>query len=204
MAFRVGRRRGPDRSTPPQHLVLPPVPALPAETVTRRLALVEVMSAVFDGPVEAVLGTIHDDPAAGAAMWTTHAWMDDVTEAIDVGATEVWEIYNATADAHPIHVHEVAFEVVDRRAIVVDEMMGTVELDPSAPTRGPEPWETGVKDTVIAYPGEVTRIRATFDTAGQYVWHCHIVEHEDNEMMRPMRVGPVQSGQPAPPGHGHV
>ena len=56
--------------------------------------------------------------------------------------------------------------------------------------------ETGFKDTVIAYPGEVTRVRAQFDTPGQYVWHCHIVEHEDNEMMRPYRIGPVQPGQP--------
>jgi len=49
---------------------------------------------------------------------------------------------------------------------------------------------------VIAYPEQVTQVRATFETAGQYVWHCHIVEHEDNEMMRPFRVGPFQPGQP--------
>jgi FtsP/CotA-like multicopper oxidase with cupredoxin domain len=63
-------------------------------------------------------------------------------------------------------------------------------------TRPPEPWERGFKDTVTAYPGEVTRVRATFATSGQHVWHCHIVEHEDNEMMRPYRIGPVQPGQP--------
>ena len=62
----------------------------------------------------------------------------------------------------------------------------------------PEPWETGFKDTVIAYPGQVTRVKATFANAGQYVWHCHIVEHEDNEMMRPFRIGPEQPGQPMP------
>jgi spore coat protein A, manganese oxidase len=54
----------------------------------------------------------------------------------------------------------------------------------------PHPGESGVKDTVIAYPGQVTRIRATFDTPGRYVWHCHILEHEDNEMMRPLQVHP--------------
>ena len=58
------------------------------------------------------------------------------------------------------------------------------------PARPPERWETGFKDTVIAYPREITRVKATFDLAGLYVWHCHIVEHEDNEMMRPYRVGP--------------
>jgi FtsP/CotA-like multicopper oxidase with cupredoxin domain len=52
-------------------------------------------------------------------------------------------------------------------------------------------------DTVIGYPGQVTRVRAQFGTPGQFVWHCHIVEHEDNEMMRPYRIGPVQPGQPA-------
>jgi FtsP/CotA-like multicopper oxidase with cupredoxin domain len=62
----------------------------------------------------------------------------------------------------------------------------------------PEPWESGRKDTVIAYPGQVTRLRLTFLTPGQYVWHCHIVEHEDNEMMRPYRIGPIQPGQPDP------
>ena len=65
--------------------------------------------------------------------------------------------------------------------------------------RPPEPWESGFKDTVIAYPGEVTRIRAQFKNPGQFVWHCHIVEHEDNEMMRPFRIGPEQPGQPMPP-----
>jgi FtsP/CotA-like multicopper oxidase with cupredoxin domain len=54
----------------------------------------------------------------------------------------------------------------------------------------PGPEEMGFKDTVIAYPGEITRVNANFDMAGLYVWHCHILEHEDNEMMRPYRVGP--------------
>ena len=54
----------------------------------------------------------------------------------------------------------------------------------------------GFKDTVIAYPGQVTRIKARFDTPGQFVWHCHIVEHEDNEMMRPLPHRPAQPGQP--------
>jgi bilirubin oxidase len=99
-------------------------------------------------------------------------WNDPVTENPSVGATEVWEFHNRTADAHPIHLHQVHFQVVNRE---------TAE----GVQRGPEAWETGFKDTVVAYPGEVTRIRARFDVPGRYVWHCHIVEHEDNEMMRP-------------------
>jgi bilirubin oxidase len=54
--------------------------------------------------------------------------------------------------------------------------------------RGRESWESGRKDTVIAYPQEVTRVKARFDRPGLFVWHCHLLEHEDNEMMRPYRV----------------
>ena len=61
----------------------------------------------------------------------------------------------------------------------------------------PQPWEMGFKDTVISYPGEITRIKMKFDLAGFYVWHCHIVEHEDNEMMRPFHIGPIPPDAPA-------
>ena len=88
------------------------------------------------------------------------------------------------------------FEVVNRQAIFVNEAAMTVEIVPGSTPVLPELWESGVKDTVITYPGQVTRVRAQFNTPGQYVWHCHIVEHEDNEMMRPFRVGPAQTGQP--------
>ncbi len=62
------------------------------------------------------------------------------------------------------------------------------QVDQNAALQPPEPGERGWKDTVIAYPGQVTRVRMRFGTAGQYVWHCHIVSHEDNEMMRPFQV----------------
>ena len=123
-------------------------------------------------------------------------WSDEITENPAVGDTEVWEFYNATADAHPMHIHETFFEVVNRQAVVVDEDSRTVRLDPASTPRPPEPWESGWKDTVTAYPGEVTRVKLRFEVAGQYVWHCHIVSHEDNEMMRPYRIGPPQAGQP--------
>ena len=65
-----------------------------------------------------------------------------------------------------------------------------------------EPWETGYKDTVIAYPGQITTVKAMFDIVGLYVWHCHIVEHEDNEMMRPYIVSRaslrIDPGEPIP------
>jgi FtsP/CotA-like multicopper oxidase with cupredoxin domain len=150
----------------------------------------------WDGPAEALLGTVAGDPNAEPGEWTKRMWMEPVTENPPLGATEVWEIYNATADAHPMHVHEVVFEVVNRQPIFVDELNGQVQVDSESLPVPPEPWETGFKDTVIAYPGQVTRIRLKFNTPGQFVWHCHIVEHEDNEMMRPYRIGPVQPGQP--------
>ncbi len=104
----------------------------------------------------------------------------NVTENPKVGDTEEWAIYNFTADAHPIHLHLVRFQVISRR-----QFDGT-----PSPNGSIQPWETGYKDTFISYPNEVARIRARFDIPGLYVWHCHIVEHEDNEMMRPYVVSP--------------
>jgi FtsP/CotA-like multicopper oxidase with cupredoxin domain len=197
MQFRVVPATTPDPTTPPEFLILPAPGSLPAPTVTRRLALLEELSSFFeDAPAETLLGTVAGDPSVAPGAWTKRLWMDPVTENPAVGATETWELYNATADAHPIHIHETVFQVVNRQAIVVDEEAGTVAVaEGSAPTP-PQPWETGFKDTVIAYPAEVTRVRIRFERPGQFVWHCHIVEHEDNEMMRPYRIGPVQPGQP--------
>ena len=193
LQFRVGPAGAADPSTPPQFLVLPPIPPLPAESVTRPLALVEEMSRDWDGPAAALLGTVESgEPEA-------YTWSEPVSENPEVGATEAWEFYNTTADAHPMHVHDVMFEVINREPLVLDPETGeAVEpLQLSGQPRPPELWENGLKDTVIAYPGEVTRIRVQFTNAGQFVWHCHIVEHEDNEMMRPFRIGPLQEGQPA-------
>jgi spore coat protein A len=199
LELRVGPRVGTDASTPPRFLRLPAVVPLPAETVTRRLALIERAGDGRDdeeneveGPVEALLGRVEEGELVEAL------WMDPVSENPSVGATEVWEIYNTTADAHPMHVHEVAFEVVGRQALALDGDEVVIPIRTAGPASSAEPWETGFKDTVIAYPGQVTRLRARFTSPGQFVWHCHIVEHEDNEMMRPYRIGPEQPGQPRP------
>jgi FtsP/CotA-like multicopper oxidase with cupredoxin domain len=151
------------------------------------------------GPKEALLGLVDfTDPAAPVGIplkWTdttgistpVNVTLQDgsvvpvsVTENPTQGAIEDWEIYNFTADAHPIHLHLVRFDVIGRAAIP-----GFVPVNPIV-----QPWENGFKDTVISYPGEITIVRANFDIAGLYVWHCHIVEHEDNEMMRPFVVSP--------------
>ena len=198
LQFRVVPALDADDTTPPQYLQLPAITPLPAATVTRQLALIEEASEGADetgeeveGPVAALLGTV------AAGMWTAREWMDPVTENPAIGATEIWEIYNATADAHPMHIHEITFEVVNREGLILNtegEVAEPIQLDGiSTPA---DPWESGLKDTVIAYPGQATRVKARFSTPGQFVWHCHIVEHEDNEMMRPYRIGPAQPGQP--------
>jgi FtsP/CotA-like multicopper oxidase with cupredoxin domain len=197
MQFRVVPAVAPDPTTPPQFLVLPALARLTGGT-TRPLALIEKAAVGVDGdgeevegPVEALLGTVE------AGMWIEQKWMDPVTENPAVGDIELWELYNATADAHPMHIHEVAFQVVNREGLVLDdddEVSQPIQLDGTV--TAPESWEDGWKDTVIAYPGQVTRLRLRFTNPGQFVWHCHIVEHEDNEMMRPYRIGPEQPGQP--------
>jgi FtsP/CotA-like multicopper oxidase with cupredoxin domain len=197
MELRVVPTREADDSTPPRFLRLPAITPLPDATLTRPLALIEEMSMEFaDAPAEALLGTVGGDPNVAPAVWARKLWSDPVTENPAVGATEVWELYNTTGDAHPMHIHELAFEVVSRQDIFVDEVTTQVQVVPGSVPTPPEPWETGLKDTVIAHPGQVTRVRARFNTPGQYTWHCHIVEHEDNEMMRPYRIGPVQPGEP--------
>ena len=171
LRFTVVDRVGPETSEPPEQLSLPTAPPLGVEARTRALALLEADSEVLPdvGPRAAFLGVM--DGAVAVPL----AWDDDVTEDPHLGDTEVWEIHNHTMDAHPIHVHLVQFEVLDRTA-------------DGQPARPPEPNESGPKDTVIAYPHEVTRIRAHFDKPGLFVWHCHILEHEEHDMMRPLIV----------------
>jgi spore coat protein A, manganese oxidase len=121
MEFRVGPAAAADPTTPPQFLVLPAITPLPAPVTTRPLALLEMMSADWDGPAEAMLGTIEVDGNPEHKMWA-----EPVTENPNMGDTETWEFFNFTADAHPMHVHEIAFEVVDRQALVSNEDGETV------------------------------------------------------------------------------
>ena len=125
----------------------------------------------------------------GSTTQTATLWSDPIATNPALGSTETWEIWDWTADAHPIHLHLVKFRVVDRQAFDPVSKNLTGQPVPAGPT------EVGWKDTVINYPGQVTRLRATFDLAGLYVWHCHIVEHEDNEMMVPFCVNNADGTQ---------
>ena len=198
MQFRV--RAAPagfeDPTTPPARLRMPAIEALPAPVRTRPLALLEHMAEPPARPVPAELRLGTFDPVAGAPDGIVgRTWAEPVTENPGIGDVEDWEFYNFTMDSHPMHLHEVFFQVVNRQPL--DRITGR----PIRAPRAPEPWEAGWKDTVTCHPGEVTRVRMRFTNTGQFVWHCHIVEHEDNEMMRPFRIGPVQPGQPADVGH---
>jgi spore coat protein A, manganese oxidase len=130
------------------------------------------------------------------------------TENPTAGTIEDWVYINVTGDTHPMHSHLVTFQVVSRTpfnatAYQADNggtngVPGGIDPTPyiTGPTQPAEPTERGFKDTVRANPGQLTRIRALYElpdgvSAPQtYVYHCHIVEHEDNDMMRPYTVVP--------------
>ena len=141
------------------------------------LGEVQCVDAVTGAPTATVPPACN--PATEVLAGVPMLWSDPMTERPLQGDTEQWDIYNLTVDGHPIHLHLVRYQVVDR------QLLDPLTNLPIGLPMPPEVNETGYKDTVIAYPGEVTRLKATFDIAGLYVWHCHIVEHEDNEMMRP-------------------
>ncbi|MCQ4084798.1 multicopper oxidase [Streptomyces sp. RB6PN25] len=175
MKFTVKPLTSPDTTVPPRHLTLPALTPIGPASRTRQVSLNEEKSARLNGvgTRAVLLGTL--DPNEKPVPMR---WADPITENPALGATEIWEIHNLTADAHPIHIHEVQFQVVDRQPT-------------GQAARAPEPWENGFKDTVITYPNGVTRVRVKFDQEGRYMWHCHMLDHEDNEMMRPYHVGPL-------------
>jgi spore coat protein A len=174
LQFRVARSGGGDSKALPDRLR--PVPKIEqsAAIKTRTLSLVEVDDQV-QRPVTMLLNNAH--------------WSMPVTEKPILDSTEIWELVNTTDDSHPIHLHLVRFQILDRRTFSVDDYWSNGTVKYKGPAIPPEPGEAGWKDTVRADPGMVTRIIARFEGfAGRYVWHCHILEHEDNEMMRPFEV----------------
>jgi spore coat protein A len=117
---------------------------------------------------------------------------DDITEHPELGTTEVWSFFNLSPDVHPIHLHLVQFQILDRQRLLPDPKRDGFFLPETAPgsrPTTPDPNEAGWKDTFRSMPGERSRIIAKFDGfTGKYPYHCHILEHEDHEMMRQFEV----------------
>jgi spore coat protein A len=180
LEFRVGKA---DNAAPKVNATIPTLlhamvrldPA--TATKTRQLTLDEKMNNVQD--------------SMGMLLNNT-PWHAPVTEKPILGSTEIWEFVNLTDDSHPIHLHLVRFQILDRRRFDRFDFQAHGKVRFMGPVQPPEPFEMGWKDTVRADPGMITRILIPFEHfAGRYVWHCHILEHEDNEMMRPYEVLPA-------------
>jgi spore coat protein A len=181
LQFRVSAADGnePGRFVPPR---LPAVPRTdPAEAVRTRELTIDGTDDMDGGITMAIPMTLN-------GSW----WHDPVTEKPVLDTVEIWNLVNLTDDVHPIHLHLVRFQILDRRPFHVFAYRTEGRLDYTADAIPPHPGEAGWKDTVRANPGMVTRIIVRFEGyAGRYVWHCHILEHEDNEMMRPYDVLPA-------------
>jgi spore coat protein A len=186
MLFKVTKAlSGKDTSSLPETLV-PFTPLDPAHAVRERILALTEMDRPSDGyTMMGMLGQKH--------------WDDPITEDPKAGTTEIWSFANATGDVHPIHLHLVQFQVINRQSFDVKTYMTTGKMNYTSFPMPPESNERPAwKDTIKTYAGYVTRVIARFDLpAGtmakpgdefRYVWHCHVLEHEDNEMMRPYKV----------------
>lgn len=174
MQFRVVRKSAADTSSLPR--TLRKVERIRETTAvkTRRLTLDEHLNLA--------------DQSMGMLLNNT-PWNMPVTEKPVIDTTEIWELLNLTKDSHPIHLHLVRFQILDRRPFDTAEYLDSGNVRFIGDAVPPLAMEAGWKDTVRADPGMVTRIIVPFQGfSGRYVWHCHILEHEDNEMMRPFEI----------------
>jgi spore coat protein A, manganese oxidase len=131
------------------------------------------------------------DPKTSGMLMLLNAtrWAEAVSESPALDSVEIWRLVNLTEDVHPIHLHLVRFQIIDRQAFDADEYLISGAMNLRGDPAPPAPYEAGWKDTVRAEPGMITRIIVRFEGyAGRYVWHCHVLEHAANEMMRPFEV----------------
>ncbi len=173
LQFRVAR--GSSQGGPLPKKLRPVVPIPESSAVRTRLLTLNEYKSPKGESMTMLLGAAH--------------WDMPVTEKPALDTVEIWSLINLTEDVHPIHLHLVRFQILDRRSFDKLHYFVSGELKYIGPPLPPDPGEGGWKDTVRAHPEMVTRIIARFEGyAGRYVWHCHILEHEDNEMMRPFEV----------------
>lgn len=138
-----------------------------------------------------VLSQVDTPNAPPVLMLNEKVWDDLIEEKVKLGSTEVWELINALPDGHPFHIHLVQFQVLGRRPFDVAHFNQTKEVVYTGNEISPDENERGWKDTVLATPGLVTRVITQFGPyPGKFVYHCHILEHEDMGMMRPFEIVP--------------
>lgn len=177
MQFRIRSGRVRDMSVVPA--VLRDVPRMPESAATRQRML--TLDSYQDCVAEPML-----------MLLDGKRWHEPVTEKPVLGSTEIWSLINLTDDSHPIHLHMVRFQILDRRRFDQGAWMDTKTVRHTGPAQLPAAGEAGWKDVVQAWPGMITRIIVRFDGyVGRYAWHCHLLEHEANEMMRPFEVMPA-------------
>ena len=176
MQFRVLKTAAHDASEMPA--TLRPVPKIPeSAAVNTRILTLGEKDDQNDNPVTMLLNNAH--------------WNDAVTENPKLNSVEIWSLLNFTNDTHPIHLHLVRFQILDRRPFEPEYYYDGGKIQYIGPAVPAAANEAGWKDTVQTRPGMVTRIISRFEGySGRYVWHCHVLEHEDNEMMRPYDVVP--------------
>jgi spore coat protein A len=182
MQFRVGSAAAPQsKSEPGPQLFQIPKSLRTIQRIPEQLA---VKSRSFT-----LNEYMHPKTHAMLMLLNGQYWHDPVTEKPEFDSVEIWSLVNTTQDIHPIHLHLVRFQILDRRAFDVDDYLNYKNFHYVGEPGPPEPNERGWKDTVQAYPETVTRIIIPFKGyIGRYVWHCHLLEHAANEMMRPFEV----------------
>jgi spore coat protein A len=174
MQFRVSSQKVSDESSLPSSLR--PVPRIPESQAvkTRLLTLDEIDNSVGE---------------AVAMLLNNSHWSMPITEKPVLNSTEIWSFMNPSDDPHPIHLHLVRFRILDRRRYEPWLYQKNKEIRYLSPPLPPAANEAGWKDTVRVDSRMITRIIVPFEGfTGRYVWHCHLLEHEDNEMMRPYEV----------------
>jgi spore coat protein A len=174
MQFRVSSAKVNDTSSLPAQLR--PVPRIPESDAgnSRLLTLDEYLS---KGDESMLL------------LLNSSYWHDPITEKPALNSTEIWTFLNPTDDIHPIHLHAVRFQILDRQRYDAWTYDTKKELRLLGTKIPPYPGEEGWKDVVRVAPKTATRIIVRFEGySGRYVWHCHTLEHEDNEMMRPYEI----------------
>lgn len=174
MQFRIGKASVKDESRLPQTLC--PVERIPeSQSIRTREMTLNEFDSDSGNPMVMLLNRKH--------------WADPVSEIVQLDSTEIWSLVNLTQDTHPIHLHMVRFQVLDRQSFDIFDYITDNKLTFTGDRILPEPHELGWKDVAQCPPGMVTRIIVPFHGyRGRYVWHCHVLEHEANEMMRPYEV----------------